>query len=870
MKMLLKMLLIINLNTSIQGFAQVTDDFSDGNFTSQPAWSGDHSQFTISSSSAIPASMRPALKLNSESVDTSFLALESNYLESAEWSFWIKLSFNTSANNFARVYLASDQFNLKGPLNGYFIQIGGANDSISLYRQTGLQNQLLLTGNHAYTGNSTNILRIKVIHDESWEVFSDPGGGHNYISEGIAHDTSSYASSFFGIFCKYTSSNAKKIYFDEFYTGPRIIDSVPPEIKVVRVINDSILELIFNEAIQHESAADPENYIVDKGIGQALSAVHLPGEPEKVSLGFSGHFILGDTYLLSVKNIMDISGNMLEYQDFIFSHYVPQRYDVVINEIMADPVPAVYLPEYEYLELHNTRPFILNLKNWTLQLGSSQKIFPESEISPRGYLLVVKSDLIPYFSSFGDVVGFSSFSLPNAGQEIILSDSNNHLISYVNYQESWYDDPDKAEGGWSLEQINPMDPCVGEDNWKFSLHADGGTPGAKNSVFGSSNSNIMVTDICILSSTTIEIFLNHSMDSLSLANPVMFSADKNVGHPVETFPAQPDFNSVTLQFNENFMSGTIYTLTLENQLLDCQGNQIPEPVCFSFGIAGDPGFNDIVINELLFNPLGDGSDYVEIYNRSEKIFRLSDLNIASIKENPPNPSDTIIKPVATGCGQLLPNHYMVLTGNPEMVLKQYYTPERDAFVNIRSFPAYNNDAGCVLLTDKAHTIIDVFHYSEDMHFPLLNSFEGVSLERVHYNRPAQDPGNWHSASWSAGFGTPGYQNSQFVEEKMIDDPVEVDPAVFSPDGDGMNDVVSIRYHFSQPGNMASVVIYDSYGIKVKTLINNELIGTNGSWSWNGRNNAGEKLLAGLYIIYLEIFDLNGNTRHFKKVCVLAR
>ena len=121
--MLLKMLLIISLNTSIQGFAQVTDDFSDGNFTSQPAWSGDHSQFTISSSSAIPASMRPALKLNSESVDTSFLVLESNYLETAEWSFWIKLSFNTSANNFARVYLASDKFDLKGPLNGYFIQI---------------------------------------------------------------------------------------------------------------------------------------------------------------------------------------------------------------------------------------------------------------------------------------------------------------------------------------------------------------------------------------------------------------------------------------------------------------------------------------------------------------------------------------------------------------------------------------------------------------------------------------------------------------------------------------------------------------------------------------------------------------------------
>jgi hypothetical protein len=123
--------------------SQVYDNFSDGNFTVNPVWTGDTSQFQITSSSAVPPEMKPALQLNSEGSDTSFLVVANTMMNNTEWQFWIKLSFNTSANNFARVYLVSDQQNLEGNLNGYFVEIGGAEDSIAFCRQTGsLKGQL--------------------------------------------------------------------------------------------------------------------------------------------------------------------------------------------------------------------------------------------------------------------------------------------------------------------------------------------------------------------------------------------------------------------------------------------------------------------------------------------------------------------------------------------------------------------------------------------------------------------------------------------------------------------------------------------------------------------------------------------------------
>jgi len=52
-------------------------------------------------------------------------------------------------------------------------------------------------------------------------------------------------------------------------------------------------------------------------------------------------------------------------------------------------------------------------------------------------------------------------------------------------------------------------------------------------------------------------------------------------------------------------------------------------------------------------------------------------------------------------------------------------------------------------------------------------------------------------------------------------------------------------------------------------VNNEVIGTSGSFVWDGITDRGELARMGIYIVYFEVFDLDGNISGFKKTCVVG-
>jgi gliding motility-associated-like protein len=157
-----------------------------------------------------------------------------------------------------------------------------------------------------------------------------------------------------------------------------------------------------------------------------------------------------------------------------------------------------------------------------------------------------------------------------------------------------------------------------------------------------------------------------------------------------------------------------------------------------------------------------------------------------------------------------------------------------------------------------------------MHYPLLNYVDGVSLERINFESSTNDRNNWHSAAESVGFGTPGVRNSQFTESSPdAEDQIAVEPEIFSPDNDGYNDIVSIKYIFEQPGYNMTVDIYDAHGRLVRKLVNNEYLGTSGAVNWDGIQDDNTKAPVGIYVFYIQIFDLNGNVKHYKKTSVLA-
>ncbi|OQX78691.1 MAG: hypothetical protein B6D61_04890, partial [Bacteroidetes bacterium 4484_249] len=81
--------------------------------------------------------------------------------------------------------------------------------------------------------------------------------------------------------------------------------------------------------------------------------------------------------------------------------------------------------------------------------------------------------------------------------------------------------------------------------------------------------------------------------------------------------------------------------------------------------------------------------------------------------------------------------------------------------------------------------------------------------------------------------------------------------------------LNINYKFEAPGYSASITIYDSQGRLVKYIVQNSLLGTEGTFSWDGRTEDNRKANIGIYIVYFEAFDMNGNVKKYKKSAVLA-
>src|SRR5690606_21372509 len=97
----------------------------------------------------------------------------------------------------------------------------------------------------------------------------------------------------------------------------------------------------------------------------------------------------------------------------------------------------------------------------------------------------------------------------------------------------------------------------------------------------------------------------------------------------------------------------------------------------------------------------------------------------------------------------------------------------------------------------------------------------------------------------------------------------IDPAIFSPDNDGHQDVLTITYRFDREGFAGTMIVFDVAGREIRKLMENRLLGTSGAISWDGLMDDGRKARIGPYIVMLEAFDLDGNVEHFKKTVTLA-
>jgi len=630
-------------------------------------------------------------------------------------------------------------------------------------------------------------------------------------------------------------------------------DFIPPSIDSLVSYFPGELTIFFDEAINEPSTAD----FSILGIGTPGSLSFDVQKPQRVILAGWDSLSPGQSYTINVTGIADLFENVTNQSQTTFTYLPPQRPtfgEIVFSEIMADPDPTVGLPDQEYVELTNRTDKRLYIRSLWLSDATSLTTIPKGMLDSHERVILTKTTVISSFNSFGKVIGVPNWpSLNNRGDRVALMDSSGRVIHSLEYSDDWYGDESKSKGGWSLELIDLDNFCGGKQTWRASVDANGGTPGRVNSVVEEVPDLLIpqVQSAYLISSDTVVIQFSEQIGG---ADPVILRQPGNIGLSFEFITSLRD--NLVLTLDHPIPTNGSIGLLIEN-LEDCAGN-INTSIPVQAYLPAKASQQSVVINEVLFNPEPGEEDFVELYNRSSNFYDPKGWQISNGNN---------LRLVSEGHRLFPPYSFIVLTSDSAGLTQRYpHTP--DSSVWQVDLPALPNAEGSVVLKSKNELVLDSMVYREEMHESILTDVEGISLERVDPDRSSLDQDNWHSASGYVDFATPGRMNSQSHEVAANGLDVQVNPRVVVPNGDGIDDETTISILTKEPGFAITIRIFNLAGRVVRHLVNNLFLGSQGKFTWDGRNDQGKVLPLGHYLIYIELHDNQGHViRKREKVVV---
>jgi hypothetical protein len=625
-----------------------------------------------------------------------------------------------------------------------------------------------------------------------------------------------------------------------------------PQLLSTEWLSDTILQLTFTGFI--DTMASPQ-------------AAIEPGYEIK-NISFDGYHALnvftdkpissGDTLFLEIFDLIDLCGNQLENVQLYFTSYKPVEFDLFITEIMADPEPVVGLPNAEYIEVYNASNYSINTETLNLFINDKKISILSETLKAGSYHLFIDEDDRAAFTGYENVHMLSSLNLLNSKNDIVLLNRNNEIIHFATYEKDLFQSESKSEGGWSLELSQMDNPCKPENLWLESESYRGGTPGSKNSVSSDIiiNSTDLIRNIGVPAHNRIRIYLNEYIphDHLNQLNiDILPKLD------IDTFMFDLKFFALDVQTKQPLSRGKTYRLQIKN-VMDCM-NDIFDSKSHVIGLPLIPEPGEILFSEVMFQPHDGHPEFIEVYNASDKIIDAGNLYLQY------GTSDMVR--LTNQSFLLFPGDYLLLCKNKTKCSNSYMIPSNN-ILEMSQFPVLNNSEGVIVIKNSENTEMDKFHYSEDLHHQSLNNVDGVSLERVSFDIPTQQPGNWQSAASIVDYCTPGVQNSKYLAGfQNVNEQFKIEPEVFTPDNDGEKDILKIGYQLPEGEYTLNLSVYDPSGRLVRHLVRNEIIAPSGTLFWDGKNSEYSVVGTGIYVLFFEAVSSNGKVIRKKETCVLA-
>ena len=832
--------------------AQWNDAFTNGSLNN---WTGDIEDFIINE--------QGQLQLDAQEPGASSIFRKYNTEDSLEWRFDVQLNFSPSSNNKLIIQLAGDTTSELA--NSYYrLEIGqnGQQDAIQFITSINGLDSLVASGTSGLVSEKFKFsFRIIKTVDQFWklELFTESG---HYLSKefAIKYDQMDIPEqTYFGIQCKYTSSNRKAFYFDNISVTSLPIDLEGPIVRRVTQESESTLCIELNECAFFES----ENDIIELHPIRLIDSIYVSSEEcNKVYLKLKSALSYCSPTELHIKNIRDSIGNrMTAFNTSLLSAKAPFEKEILINEILSDPIEN----GSDFIELINIGPNHLKLSDIILynKYNNRSATIGDVVVEPFGYI-VLSNDTLDTINRYGfsTAASYVEISLPALNNDsghislILLSDTGDSIyIDSMEYNKDFHNPSLMETEGVSIERISLSANSNSLSNWNSSsgsiLKA---TPGFSNSI-----SEINKTTSSY-NSNVIRLCFPTLIEKSAITDISNYDIDKN--SIIEVSPTMSDSRCVDLSLLDPLESGAEYTLFIKSMSAHCGASYEENTSIVRKLENAMPG--ELIVNEILFDPYPGHDDFIEIKNISSKFIRLDNVSF----ENSTNADYSGVSHEL----YIKPGEVMAFSQNANMLTDIYSVPDSARLVNL-AIPTLNNETGNVKINreiDNGTITLDAFDYSTEMHLNVLHNLEGVSLERINPYDDTNVKHNWTSSAANYNYGSPGVKNSAYNTSNADSQSIELAYKVFSPDSDGYNDILIVNYSMNQHGYIGNFEVFDDLGNPIKSISQNELLGKSGKIIWDGTDRYSRLCQPGIYIIGYELYHYEGHTISGKEICVLAQ
>ena len=731
-------------------FGQVSDNFSDNDFTINPLWTGNTTEFIIEGE---------VLRLNSSGSSEAHLVTESSFLDNTTWQFDVTLDFNPSSSNRAFIYLVSDQPDLQGSLNGYYVLIGNTDDEISLYRQDGTSSTKIIDGADDLVNADLVNVNVRVTRSAAgeWSLYQNVDGAGETLAGTVA-DLTYTSTTHFGFLADFTSTRATSFFFDN------ILVTKPLDIDTVFASSDNQLMVRYNQDVTEVTATNTANYSLDNGI--TIAGIAKDGISNSDFIVTTNETFTDDSFTLSVSNIADaltetpitsliaktfsylnlalenvitvsetlvrldfnqaVDQTLAENTDnYSFNQSVGQPFSATRDAINTDLVELTLTTELQESLLYNVT--VSNLQN---ELGNStlNGISPDFE-----FIIPILIDTVFATSATTVNVVFNKDLDPTTATDASNYDltgaGNPQSVSLINDSTANLTFSDSFANGTSTIIVD------GVQNFDNSLTASG-----ISSQF--EYLSIQLSSVSVTGDSEITVVFNQEIDSISARNVAHYDVNFSIGNPSNATYDKNLPNQVVLSFAG--FANNKYQLSLsaiENRVLN---STLPE-VTADFEISTPTNVGDILISEILADPtpvIGlPSSEFVEIFNNTANHINLENFQFSG---------GTL--PDVT----IAPGGYLILTSTSSV---DDYISFGDA-TGVTSFPGLTNAGRDLVLRDNFGNQIDSLSYDVSWYRDEIKANGGYSLELINPTLPCSGSFNWIASTDPSG-GTPGTQNSVF-------------------------------------------------------------------------------------------------------------